>query len=813
VGAEASVLDPLANLTPAQHSAVTHTEGPLLVIAGAGSGKTRVITRRVAHLIQNGVEPYHVLAITFTNKAAQEMRERIAELTDGAKVWVSTFHAFCARTLRRYAEQLGFPRSFTIVDNADQRTAVHEALLETKNDPKQYGIPRVLQEISRYKDRLWTPDKARAEACTPFDHVACDAYAYYQELLTQNAALDFGDLLFKTVTLLEDPDLRDVLARRHRYLLIDEYQDTNHAQYTVTKLLAEPHQNICATGDPNQAIYGWRGADIRNILDFERDYPQAKVVHLEENFRSTSSILEAANGLIQNIDERREHTLRCTQGEGDPLVLKPCDSEYREASWVADRIQGRLHSGIPRSEIGVFYRTNALSRALEVELIRRGLPFEVIGATPFYQRKEIKDVISYLRLVANPGDDLAALRVLNVPPRGVGKTTLARLRTHAREHDQSLVEAARQAPKAIVKGKAKRGLAAFCALLDELREEAEAQQVAPVLRSIVRGIGYYDYLAKEYPDEEDRALNVESLIGGARDFDAETHDLRLRMLAAADAGELPELFRSVSRSDPADEDEVWGIGGFLEQAALVAERAEEGAPDEERLSLMTVHAAKGLEFDSVFVLGLEDGLFPHSRALDDPTGLEEERRLAYVAITRAKRKLYLSYAQRRSWHGRSSSQEPSLFLFELPQETFAAGASLRDLQRRGYARRPIQHDYDGIDAPADTDEPFWQRPLGGQRQAAPPPTPAAASGLARPAPGPRPRMKLPALPPLPKRKPDAQEATALESGDRVYHEQFGPGEVLDVRGEQLRRRARVKFRDHGTKDLVLQYARLVKRTP
>ncbi|MCA8922111.1 MAG: UvrD-helicase domain-containing protein [Planctomycetes bacterium] len=796
--------DPLADLTPAQHAAVTHTQGPLLVIAGAGSGKTRVITRRVAHLLRTGVQPHHVLAITFTNKAAQEMRERIAELTGGAKVWVSTFHAFCARTLRRYAEQLGFPRSFTIVDNADQRTAVHEALLETKHDPKQYGIPRVLQQIGRYKDMLLSPDQARAEACTPFEHVAVDAYAYYQDLLTQNAALDFGDLLHKTVTLLEDEDTRDSLSTRHRYLLIDEYQDTNHAQYKVTQLLAQSHRNICATGDPNQAIYGWRGADIRNILEFERDYPEAKVVHLEENFRSTQTILDAANGLIAHNTERREHTLRCTQGEGDPIVLQACDSERQEASWVAERIQGRLRSGVPRSEIGVFYRTNALSRALEVELIRRGLPFEVIGATPFYQRKEIKDLLSYLRLVHNPNDDLAAIRVLNVPPRGLGKTSLGRLKTYARERDLSLVAAAREAPAEATRGRARKGLAAFCALLDELREEAEAELVAPVLRAIVRGTSYYDYLAKEYPEEEDRALNVESLIGGARDWDVASHDARLRALAARAGEALPELFRSVANAGPGGEEEGWGLGGFLEHAALVAERADDGAPDEERLSLMTVHAAKGLEFDSVFVLGLEEGLFPHSRSTDDPTGLEEERRLAYVAITRAKRRLHLSYARWRAWHGRSSSQEPSLFLYELPQEAFPAGASLRDLQRAGGARRSVHDAFDGVDEPPE--EPYWQRPLGAPLQ-------AAGATRSAPAPASPPRMCFPPLTPLPARKPDAPVATALKSGDRVYHEQFGPGEVLDVRGEQLRTRARVKFRDHGTKDLVLQYARLTKRAP
>ncbi|MEZ6184825.1 MAG: UvrD-helicase domain-containing protein [Planctomycetota bacterium] len=793
--------DPLANLTPAQRAAVTHTQGPLLVIAGAGSGKTRVITRRVAHLIQGGVQPHHVLAITFTNKAAQEMRERIAELTGGAKVWVSTFHAFCARTLRRYSERLGFPRSFTIVDNADQRTAVHEALIETKNDPKQYGIPRVLQQINRYKDQLLTPEKARAEASTPFEHVAVDAYAYYQDLLTQNAAMDFGDLLFKTVTLLEDPDTRDALSARHRYLLIDEYQDTNHAQYTVTKLLAQGHRNICATGDPNQAIYGWRGADIRNILEFERDYPEAQVVHLEENFRSTRTILEAANGLIANNTERREHTLRATQGEGDPLVLGRCESEHAEARWVAERIQRRLRAGVPRSEVGVFYRTNALSRALEVELIRRGLPFEVIGATPFYQRKEIKDVLSYLRLVHNPADDLAALRVINVPPRGVGKTTLSRLRTYAREHDLSLVAAAREAPSEVVKGKARRGLAEFCKALDGLVELAGDELVAPVLREIVRSTHYYDYLAKEYPEEEDRTLNVESLIGGGRDWDVACHDVRLRALAAREGDDLPELFKRAAPSLDAEE-EGWGLGGFLEHAALVAERAEEGDPDDERLALMTVHAAKGLEFDTVFVLGLEDGLFPHSRALDDPTGLEEERRLAYVAITRAKRLLHLSYAERRAWHGRSSQQTPSGFLFEVPEAAFEAGASLRDLVRRGGPRPPSYDAYDGIDAPPEQ-EPFWQRPLGRAKPAprAPSPTPAL------------PRMQLPALPPLARRRSEGEEATALKSGDRVFHEQFGPGEVLDVRGEQLRKRARVKFRDHGTKDLVLQYARLTKRSP
>ncbi|MCW8140693.1 MAG: UvrD-helicase domain-containing protein, partial [Planctomycetota bacterium] len=438
--------DLLRDLTPAQRDAVTHGDGPLLVVAGAGSGKTRVITRRVAHLIEaRKVEPRRILAITFTNKAAGEMAERIAELTQGARVQVSTFHAFCARTLRRFAPRVGYRPDFTILDDADQQAAAREALVETANDPKLWGVPKVLHAIERLKDQVVLPEVALAKACSPFEKAVAEAYGYYQDLLRQNNALDFGDLLARTVELLELEDVRAALQARHQHVLIDEYQDTNHAQYLVARRLAEGQRNICATGDPNQGIYGWRGADITNILRFEEDYPDARVVKLEENFRSTRMILDAANGLIAYNRERRDTTLRPgveTDDVGAPLEVKVCHDERDEARFVARRVQLRISEGTPADQVAVFYRANALSRAVEVALLERGVPFEVVGAVPFFQRKEIKDLLAYLRLVINPRDDLALQRVANVPPRGLGKATLGRIKAAARVAGASLVDAA-----------------------------------------------------------------------------------------------------------------------------------------------------------------------------------------------------------------------------------------------------------------------------------------------------------------------------------------------------------------------------------
>jgi DNA helicase-2/ATP-dependent DNA helicase PcrA len=865
------------DLTPSQRDAVTHVDGPLLVLAGAGSGKTRVITQRVANLIQTGVEPRHILAITFTNKAAQEMQSRIAALTSGARVWVSTFHAFCARTLRRYADRVGYSSGFTILDDDDQRAALRESLVETGTDPKQYGLPKVRWAIDQHKDHLRTPAQAKEEADGPFDRAVADAYAYYQDLLVQSNAMDFGDLLFQTVRLLQMDEVRDVLANRHRYLLIDEYQDTNHAQYMVAKLLAERHRNLCATGDPNQSIYAWRGADISNILEFERDYPEAKVVKLEQNFRSTQTILDAANGLIAHNSERREYELKTTAEEGQPLQLSVEADEYAEARYAARVIRQRREAGVPADEIAVFYRANALSRALEVTLLERGIPFRVVGSVPFYSRKEVKDVLSYLRVVQNAADDIALSRIANVPPRYVGKTTLRKVKARGREDEVHMLEAARRmlADRSL-KGRSARGLSEPVGRVDRLRDRASAERrVEEVLRTILIDTNYREYLSREYPDpenREDRLMNLESLLAGARDYDLRTVDLPAPGLSApqvqASRSEAPPstetetpadlplfadampLFASApapaveedasfsfgalaedpdtsfdfgalagddDHDDPGFGTEVGGILGFLEHVALVSGLEEKQAQGPERVSLMTVHTAKGLEFDTVIVIGFEDGLFPNSRALEDPSGLEEERRLAYVALTRAKKRLFLTRANWRTRHGRTMPSEPSCFLFQIPAEVFPAGSSPSEIERRysTYA----DDDTDGVDPPHDDDAPNWGRQRPARRpglahpsdRAAPP---AWRRGLVR-APTKAQRQekaetdlvaKLAAL-----STSQAEGPGALRPGDRVRHEQFGEGVIEQVRGSKMSRRAKVRFgRPHGVKDLVLQYARLTR---
>jgi DNA helicase II / ATP-dependent DNA helicase PcrA len=838
---------PLEGLTPAQREAVAHTQGPLLVLAGAGSGKTRVITRRVAHLIDTGVDPRSILAITFTNKASGEMQERIEVLTRGARVWVSTFHAFCARTLRRFASWVDYAPEFTILDGGDQLVAIREALRETGTDPKLFGAPKVLHAIEREKDQLRTPKDTEDDASSLFEQAVARAYAYYQDLLKQSNAMDFTDLLVKTVELLRQDTVRDVLCDRYRHLLIDEYQDTNHAQYQIAKMLASERSNICATGDPDQSIYGWRGADVANILRFEKDYPNALVVKLEENFRSTRLILDAANGLIRRNSDRREKDLITSGEDGQPLRYRIANDEHEEARYVARKVQDRLLDGIPRDEVAVFYRAGSLSRALESAMHERRIPFRVVGSVAFYQRREIKDVLAYLRVVHNCRDDVALKRIINVPPRGVGKTTQAKLRAHGRDHSCGMFEAARALSKSkVLRGRSREGLRTFVEAMDTLRTLASGgASVEEVLRAILEASSYREYLGREYPqDEQDRLMNLEALIAGARDFDRRSGPVAPALgVTPPPASELP-LFASLAPDANADdsfafganvpdddavpeapgaEDEELGLSGFLGHTALMSSTQDED-DDVARVSLMTIHAAKGLEFDSVFVIGLEDGLFPHSRSLEDGRGLEEERRLAYVAITRAKRRLVLTRANWRTYQGRSTPQRPSVFLREIPAEVFLAGEAPteRELCFTTYSDPNDRHDgvdappeelarvgsandaWDGVD-PSHDEEGRPQKPTSGRpgSPAARPWNRALSTANTKPKASPaRARLEAPA-----ERKPRIQ---AFAEKDRIHHEHFGYGTVISVRGKKHRRRAKIRFDEYGLKDLVLQYARMTK---
>ncbi len=822
----------LDDLTPAQREAVQHRDGPLLVVAGAGSGKTRVITRRVAYLVEQGIVPKNILAITFTNKAAGEMRDRIGRLVgDRTEVTVSTFHSLCARLLRRWATRLGYEPGFAILDAADQRSAVREALLEVAADPKLFAPPKVAHAIGRAKDRLESPKELGARATSRFETVTAKAFEVYQGLLKQRNAFDFDDLLTKTVELIRDhADARETLQDRFRYILIDEYQDTNHAQYQLANILAAKHRNLNATGDPDQSIYGWRGADIGNILRFEKDYKDAKVVLLEKNYRSTKTVCRAANGLIKHNKRRKEKTLLTENDEGQPVELYIADDEAAEARFVGRRIEDLLQANTKADEIAVFYRTNALSRAVEQALFERNIPYVVVGALSFYERKEVKDVLAYLKVLANPRDDASTLRVLQTPPRGVGKASLAKLKAFAAENGKSLIEALSFSEA--IEGLPKKASAAFREV-DELFERLRArlnETAENLVRTVIEETHYLAYLEQEYPEEDDRGSNVEALVAGAREFDQRAQQEVTRRQIATPPPTVRKTVRDkvkgpqgmlfaepvreevvmlTPRMNDGQTDEVLpplepGLQGFLEQIALLAE--EEAAKEEdsrEKVSLMTVHTAKGLEFEHVFLIGLEDGLFPNARALEEPEGLEEERRLAYVAITRARKRLYLSYAGQRSRFGKTNYSNPSGFVFELPDDVFEAGKSPRGNVPYGQkASAQVWDEDELIDERAsevEDEERLWQRPLGGK------PKPKRESTEARELfqqVGERVRAAAAAGPPT----------DELKVGDRVRHEHFGIGQILEISGAGMAKRLKISFLEFGVKNLVLQYARLTKVT-
>jgi DNA helicase-2/ATP-dependent DNA helicase PcrA len=815
----------VSDLTPAQKAAVEHKDGPLLVVAGAGSGKTRVITRRVAHLVATGVPASRILAITFTNKAAGEMRERIGHLLGdrdappSRRATVSTFHSFAARLLRAHGPRIGLDRGFTILDEGDQRAAIREAMAEAGADPKLFPPPQVAHAIGRAKDTLTTPDEYEKNAFGRFEQIVARTYVKYDALLRGRNALDFDDLLVLAVKAVrDDEETRARLHDRFGYILIDEYQDTNHAQYELAKLLAQRDRNICATGDPDQSIYGWRGADLQNILRFTEDWKDAKVVTLERNYRSTKIVCRAANALIQHNKLRVPKELVTENDEGAPVRLLRSPDGAHEARTVARLIEEEIAAGASPGEIAVFYRANALSREMEQALFERGVPYVVIGALEFYERKEVKDLLAYLRVLVNPKDDVNLLRVLSAPPRGVGKSSILKLKALAKERDISLIDAIERAGE--VEGlpkKARAALAGLPELFARLRERV-ADGAEAVLATVIAETSYLAYLKEYFPEEEDRGSNVEALLDAARVFDrraseaappapraprrtekARSRSGSLPLFAAApdEDEEVPEAIEPEPPYDPFS-DLPPGVEGFLEQVALIsAQDASKREDERAKVSLMTVHTAKGLEFDAVFVIGLEDGSFPNSRAMEDGNGLEEERRLAYVAITRAKKRLVLSWAEWRSRWGQSSEpRRPSGFIFELPDDVFEGGqrprvpeaaprfASFDDDDDPGGDDDEVEAsaDDDGVDAPApDEDAPrkAWNRPL--VTKSTPPPRPAAR-----------------------------EEAPAFAAGDRVRHELFGVGRVLSVSGSGPACRVRVDFMSHGEKNLVLQYARLTK---
>jgi DNA helicase-2/ATP-dependent DNA helicase PcrA len=636
----------LAELNEPQREAVRHGEGPLLVLAGAGSGKTRVLTHRIAYLLATGqARPGEILAITFTNKAATEMRERVGQLIGRSvrAMWVTTFHSACARMLRADAERLGYSRRFTIYDEADSLRMIKRCMEELHIDPKRYP-PRALRaQISGAKNQLVDADAYAQAQGSVFEETAAGVYHLYEKRMLAASAMDFDDLLVRTVNVLElSEEARERWRRTFRHVLVDEYQDTNHAQYRLLQLLTAEHGNLMVVGDESQSIYGFRHADIRNILDFERDFPEAGVVTLEQNYRSTQTILSAANAVIENNRERRPKRLWTEIAGGEPLRLRELADEHEEARWVAGEIE-RLgeEEGVRREEVAVFYRTNAMSRVLEDTLVRFELPYQVIGGTKFYERAEVKDAVAYLSLLANPADLVSFTRIVNSPRRGIGDTSQARLAAHANTTGLPIWEVAERVEEVPGLGAAAiKAVSRFHETMEDLRERAEEAPVAELLEATLRESGYLDVLAAERTIEaEGRAENLEELVGMAAEFDANRE-----LEGEGDASPLEE---------------------FLQQISLVTQQDE--LRDESAITLMTLHNAKGLEYETVFVVGCEDGAFPHMKALEEG-GEEEERRLCYVGITRARARLYMTWTRERRLFGRAEHNLPSRFVDELPAE-------------------------------------------------------------------------------------------------------------------------------------------------
>lgn len=632
----------LTGLNKEQQQAVQHTEGPLLILAGAGSGKTKVLTVRIAHLLAQGVNPYEILAITFTNKAAKEMKSRVEGLVGDVanRIWLSTFHSFCAKFLRFELDNfLGYNSNFTIYDTSDSQAVIKAALKALNLDDKYYPVGAMIGAISDAKNKLLFASDFRKQAQDFYQQKVADVYEYYERELRKNNALDFDDLLLVAVKLLQSNEaVLDKYSKRFRYVMIDEYQDTNHAQYLLAKLLASHWKNIAVVGDADQSIYAWRGADIQNILDFEKDYPNCTSIKLEQNYRSTKIILDAANAVIENNEGRPKKNLWTDKTEGAKIQHFTAQSEHEEAAFIGDTIAKKhdIH-GVPYGDMAILYRTNAQSRVLEEALIKRALPYTMVGGTKFYDRKEIKDVLAYLRVLYNPFDDLSLLRIINVPKRSIGATTVAKLQDYARANGTSLFMTLTQLHLVdTIKGKTKEKLEEFGILIFTLVAEMEDKTVLDILEAILDRTGYLAQLEESTdPQDQARAENIGELLSVAKDFQ--------------------------------DTNPTGTVEDFLEQVALVND-VDSFEQEESKVTLMTLHAAKGLEFPIVFLGGLEEGLFPHSRTLMNPEEIEEERRLAYVGITRAEKELYISNATTRTVFGRTSSYLPSRFIDEIPEE-------------------------------------------------------------------------------------------------------------------------------------------------
>jgi DNA helicase II / ATP-dependent DNA helicase PcrA len=635
--------DLLNGLNPEQKQAVQYTEGPLLIMAGAGSGKTRVLTHRIGYLlIEKEVAPWNILAITFTNKAAKEMKHRLQGLTGplAEDIWVSTFHSMCVRILRRDIDRIGISKNFTILDGTDQQSVIKQILKDLNIDSKKFSPRAILGSISSAKNELKTAADFARSVNGPYDEIVRDVYKEYEKRLLKNHSLDFDDLIMTTIHLFNRvPDSLNFYRNKFQYIHVDEYQDTNHAQYTLVNLLAGRFRNLCVVGDSDQSIYRWRGANIQNILDFEKDYPNAKVIMLEQNYRSTKKILEAANAVIENNPYRKPKVLWTQNDEGPVIEYYRADNEHDEGRYMAGKIIDHKTSGGHYHDIAVLYRTNAQSRVIEEMLLKSNIPYRMVGGIKFYERKEIKDLLAYLRLIANPDDDISFARVVNVPKRGIGASSLDRLADYALQNDLSLMQAVQEVNHTAVSKKAANALADFGQLILNWSRMLEYLSVTELVEEVLEKSGYKEDLKNEKTlESQSRLENLEEFLSVTQEFENENEDKSLI--------------------------------AFLTELALDSDYMNEGNSEEDAdggVTLMTLHAAKGLEFPVVFLAGMEESVFPHFRALSDNDEMEEERRLAYVGITRAEQKLYLTNAQMRTLYGNTNMNRESRFIEEIPE--------------------------------------------------------------------------------------------------------------------------------------------------
>lgn len=734
-------------LNPQQAEAVINTEGPMLIMAGAGSGKTKVLTCRVANLLQKGVRPYRILAITFTNKAAAEMRERVNNMSGPAAkdVWLFTFHAFCARFLRMEIDKLpGYGGNFAIYDTADSQNLIKQILKEMNLDDKRFQPSGILSRISNAKNALQDAAAFARQAGDFYEQKVADIYSRYEQKLQLNNALDFDDLLMLSIKLLqENKEVREKYQDRFDYLLVDEYQDTNHAQYLLTKFLAAKHRNICVVGDADQSIYGWRGADIQNILDFEKDYPDAKVIKLEQNYRSTKIILDAANAVIENNTGRKPKNLWTENKSGADIIYFQAVDERDEARFVIEQLQNLQRTENKKlGDMAILYRTNTQSRIFEEMLIKSGISYNMVGGLKFYERKEIKDIIAYLRVIFNPADSLSLLRIINVPKRGIGDASLAKIQAYAAANNVSLFEAVSNA--AAIDGLSSRFVSKLddlAGIIFELMNLANEAPVEDLIDRVLRDTGYLEELENERtPQAQSRIDNLHELISVAQEFAASEEENNLE--------------------------------NFLAHVALVSD-IDDTELGEDAITLMTLHSSKGLEFPVVFLVGMEEGIFPHARTLMDETEIEEERRLCYVGITRAKEKLFLSSTKMRTIYGNTVTYPPSRFLQEIParlvktikrQERFSALENFKQVSEK-YSARPQK--------PASTFNPHSFMPQ----------KPAAAAG---------------------------GTGTRFNTGDRVSHSKWGEGMVVSVKDSPDGQEVKVAFAGAGVRSLLTKYAVLKK---